>query len=119
VSTDSESEAEIRIKIEPVEENHVNQNSHDTELTNHIKAEPNGRVSPDILSNDIKPVVNNKHERTNHKKDGNIWTLNSSLRNLVVREIRKPGKRKCIFIYIIGGPYSEWVLILMMGLFTV
>ncbi|XP_052801823.1 integrator complex subunit 6-like [Mya arenaria] len=92
--SESESDFEVKIKIEPVEENHINENSYDSELTNHIKVEENGRSSPEYSTHDIKPAINRKNNRVNNKKDaGNGWTDNSQLRALIVKEIRKPGKR--------------------------
>ncbi|WAR28051.1 INT6A-like protein [Mya arenaria] len=66
----------------------------ESELTNHIKVEENGRSSPDYSTHDIKLAINRKNNRVNNKKDaGNGWTDNSQLRALIVKEIRKPGKR--------------------------
>ncbi|WAR03236.1 INT6A-like protein [Mya arenaria] len=66
----------------------------ESELTNHIKVEENGRSSPEYSTHDIKPAINRKNNRVNNKKDaGNGWTDNSQLRALIVKEIRKPGKR--------------------------
>lgn len=77
-----------------MEINHSDELSHDIKLTNHVQEQKNGRGSPELPISDSKPIVNNKHEKQNHKKDVKMWNYNSTLRTLVVKEIRKPGKSK-------------------------
>lgn len=82
----------LHIKEEPVDVNHTNDMSHDYPVSNHIEEQKNGRQSPESPTSD-KPVLNNKHDsKQNNKKDLKMWNHNSSLRNLVIKEIRKPGK---------------------------
>ncbi|XP_060595337.1 integrator complex subunit 6-like [Ruditapes philippinarum] len=81
------------IKEEPVEINHVYHSDSDTSFTNHVTELKNGRISPESPTNE-KTVINNKHNnKLNHKKDLKVWNHNVSLRQLVVKEIRKPGRR--------------------------
>ena len=83
----------LHIKEEPIDENHSNDESHDNYSTNHVEEQKNGRQSPESPTNE-KPVLNNKHCKQNNNKDLKPCAFNTSLRNLVIKEIRKPGKSK-------------------------
>lgn len=81
------------IKTEPEEVNHVTYSENDTSLTNHVQEMKNGRTSPESPTNE-KPVLNNNSCKQNHKKDLKVWNHNVKLRQLVVKEVRKPGRSK-------------------------
>lgn len=84
----------IHIKEEPLDAIHPKEVPVDSNVTNHIEEQKNGRsYSPEYPISD-KPMVNNKHSKQNNKKDVKTWTHNSGLRSLVVKEVRKPGKSK-------------------------
>ena len=83
---------EIVIKEEPSEVNHVKES--DEQLTNHVMESKNGHISPkpepseSPTSNSVMP------ETIDPKKELRVFNHNVKLRQLVVKEVRKPGKRK-------------------------
>ena len=88
------------IKEEPVEVNHVYHSDSDTSLTNHVTELKNGRTSPESPTNE-KTMLNNKHyNKLNHKKELKVWNHNLVLRQLVVKEIRKPGRSMYFVLFL-------------------
>lgn len=80
------------IQEEPVV-NHVEEKSLDLPVTNHVSEMKNGRTSPESPSSE-KTVFNNKLSKNKDiKKEWKIWSHNVNLRQQVVKEVRKPGKR--------------------------
>lgn len=82
----------VLLKDEPEDLNHVEHTIHENSYSNHVSELKNGRTSPKSPT-DESHVVNNKHViKNNHKKEINMWSRNVNLRQMVVKEVRKPGK---------------------------